>query len=438
MKRNVIILASLILSASLVSCKKDSAPSQDLKPAVTPAGNTDGTLVTQTIGPSGGTVISDDKEMELVIPAGALAANTNITIQPVTNNAPNGRRKGYRCLPDGLKFAKNITLKFHYTEEDAAATKPEYMMIAFQNADRKWQVIENVNNDVVNNVVSASVNHFTDFSGFDVMRIEPPSLYLKKGETGEYAISVTGMSQLDGVLLLSELLEKPETWKANGITGGNGTYGTIKANADQTKGVYKAPAAIPVTNPVIITAEINFPFRINGQQFNKGILTANAYIVGGSYAVAIESTLDLTLGTGEKFRMRDQARFTVNLMGITGNISHIQNSPASYQKTQESPYGCVSTIEVAGTGIINIRPEDLLQVMVNPMDKEVIISFGMGGGFVNPQIRTSCPGVTPGVNEIPLGNIGGGDVTFYDSGQPQVKEIGVSPYSIKYTITPLN
>jgi hypothetical protein len=209
----VILMFLGLLCMALPCCKKDSAPNHESKPVLTPVGVNDGTAVTKTIGAGGGTVISGDGQMEVIIPAGALSANTDIVIQPITNNAPNGRRKAHRCLPDGLQFSKNITLKFHYTEAEAAATKPEYMMVAFHNADGHWQVVEDVDNDVANNVVSAYVNHFTDFTGFDVMRIQPAVLYLKPGQTGEYALSFTGMALVHRILLLGELLEKPETWK---------------------------------------------------------------------------------------------------------------------------------------------------------------------------------------------------------------------------------
>jgi len=42
-------------------------------------------------------------------------------------------------------------------------------------------------------------------------------------------------------------------WKVNGITGGNGTYGTITAQS-ATAAEYIAPATVPALNPVIVTA----------------------------------------------------------------------------------------------------------------------------------------------------------------------------------------
>jgi hypothetical protein len=436
MKKNNVILVMLIAALILAACKKDGGDAQAGKPAVTPVGTTDGAPASQTIGTAGGTIISDDGEMELIIPSGALTTNTSITIQPITNNAPNGRRKAYRCLPDGQQFAKNITVKFHYTEEDAAATKPEYMMVAFQTSEGRWQVVENVTNDETGKTLSAAVNHFTDFTAFDVMRIEPALLYLKTNQTGEYIVSAAGMSRVNDVLLINGLLDKPETWQVNGISDGNIEYGTIAANSDQTKGIYKAPATAPTTNPVIISAEINFPFFVDGQQFNKGILTANAFIIGGRYKVDIEVSGDMAAGTGEIFRMHDHARFTVNLIGLQGTVSDIQNSPVTFQRIANSTNGCNTVIDPYGTGPLNMRDRDVLDVTVNGLG-DVVVTFDATVEIVNPKFIKSCPGTAPTTNEIPIWSSAGMVIYFKDNGQVQEYSSQAAGNSVKITISPM-
>jgi hypothetical protein len=434
-RTNAVYVWVLASAVSLLACKKDGGGTPDLKPAVTDVGTNDGTAVTKTIGSAGGAMASDDGEMELIIPPGALAANTGITIQPISNNAPNGRRKAYRCTPDGQQFAKDITIKFHYTDEDAAATEPEYMMVAFQKDDGTWQVLENVQNDEANNVISVYTNHFTDFTAFDIMRIEPASLYLKTNETGEYKVTAAGISQLNGVLLIGALLDRPETWKANGVTGGNSTYGTIVANANQTRGVYTAPATAPATNPVIISAEIDFPFVVDGQRFNHGILTAHAFIIGGRYAVDVETSNEMAIGTGEVFVMKDHARFTVNLVAAGGTVTDMQNSPATFQKTANSTAGCNTTIELSGTGPLNLRDSDVTGVTA--FGGDVYVGFGTHSSVVNPKFLISCPGVTPKVNEVAIPDFSGVSFTFKDNKQVQVFENGANGQYVKYTVTAL-
>ena len=89
------LLFIISFSGLLFCCVKTSAPSgnnnpppnpQDVKPEPTAVGTPVGTLVSQTIGPNGGSIVSDDGVAEVIIPANALSANTTIGIQSITNN----------------------------------------------------------------------------------------------------------------------------------------------------------------------------------------------------------------------------------------------------------------------------------------------------------------------------------------------------------------
>lgn len=437
MKKNNVLFI-IIVAASLTACKKNGGGATDLKPAVTPVGTNDGTASVQMIGSGGGTIVSSDGELELIIPAGALTANTNITIQPIINHAPGGRRKAYRCLPDGQQFAKNVTLKFHYTEEDAAATKPEYMMAAFQNTEGTWQVVEDIENDAANKTLSVNVNHFTDFSAFDILRIQPAMVNVRTLESTEFEVIVTGMSLVNGVLYLTNVLEHPETWKVNGVTRGDLQNGVISLINGNTKAEYIAPGAPPPINPVTISAEIEFTFYVDGQRFNKGIVTAQAYVIDGSYAVLIETETPINLGTGEKFITRDRASFNVNLMAMgSGTVDHVENSDPTFEKIEASPIGCNTSWDIKGTGFIHLSQPSKIQVLAGGGD--VHIAFGLMTGHINPVARTVCPGVgTPGINEIPQSGIDGTQFSFENSHEAQVIERNQLDYKIKFTITPID
>lgn len=437
MKKNRILLMLLIAAMTLAACKKDGGGAPDLKPAITPVGTNDGSPVTKTIGNTGGSIMSDDGEMELIIPSGALATNTDITIQPITNNAPNGRRKAYRCLPDGLQFSKDITIRFYYNDQDAAATSPEYMMVAFQTADGNWAVIEDLTNDVGNQNINASVNHFTDFSAFDIMRINPAALYLRTNQTGEYEVTATGMSDLNSVLLLTAVLDRPEVWKANGVTGGNSQHGTITASSDQARVVYTAPANAPATNPVDISAEINLPFTVDGQRFNKGILIAKAYIIGNRYQVDLEYSGKSAVGTGEEFRVDDNARMTVNLIGAEGTVTGTINVPPTFTKTANSTNGCNTTFTSNGTGPIHLRDIDVIGVQKNGLTGDVYVYFDSDVGVVPAVMQIVCQAGTQTKDFLPW-NTAGAVLTFKDNGQAQVIDMSqISSQSIQLIVTPL-
>jgi hypothetical protein len=430
----------LLLFAAVVilgGCKKNGSGNPDLQPVVTPVGTIDGTAKTQTIGSAGGTIVSDDGEMELIIPSGALSANTDITIQPITNKAPNGRRKAYRCLPDGLTFSKDITIRFHYTEADAAATTPEYMMVAFQTDEGNWQVIDNVNNDVAGKTISVAINHFTDFSAFDIMRIEPAALYLKTNETGEYKVTATGMSDLNAVLLLTAVLERPETWKVNGVTGGNSTYGTIAASSDGTKGIYHAPGTAPDPNPVDISVEYNLSFTVDGQRFNRGILTAKAHIIGARYRVELEFKGTSAPGTGEVLRVEDNVRMSVNLVGNEGTVTETINVPPTFIFTSPSTNGCTTSFTSHGTGPINLRDIDVIGVNRNSMTGDVYIYFASDVGTVPAKMKITCPSNTTTQDFLPWSSAGA-VLTFKDNGQMQVIDMSqLSSQSLKLIATPI-
>jgi hypothetical protein len=436
MKKNPVLLVLCIAVTILIACKKDGGGGSDLNPAVTPVGINNGTAKTQTIGSAGGTIVSDDGEMEIVIPPGALSANTDITIQPVTNNAPNGRRKAYRCTPDGQQFSKDITIIFHYTEEDAARTKEEFMQVAFQNADGTWKVVDKVTNDVGNKTLSASVNHFTDFSAFDILRIEPPSLYLRKGATGEYQISWAGMSTNNLIAFGAGVLSRDPVWKVNGVTGGNSTVGTIQSTAPAIAR-YTAPASEPSTNPVDISVEINMPFTVDGQRFNQGILTAKAYIIGGMYRLELEFRGTMSPGSGEEFRIEDNVRMAVNLVGLEGTVTGAINVPPTFTKTQSSTTGCSASFVSNGTGPINLRDIDVIGVQRISLTNEVYVYFDSDVEAIPAVIQVSCPSNTTTQNWLPW-NTAGAILRFIDNGQPQTIDMSqISSQSLKLIATPI-
>lgn len=411
MKRKSVFLVLLFAAATLVACKKGGGDNPDIKPAVTPIGTNNGTAVTKTIGAAGGTIVSDDGEMEIIIPAGALAANTDITIQPITNTAPNGRRKAYRCTPDGQQFSKDITILFHYTDQDAKSTQPGYMQMAFQNADGTWSVLGNITNDETAKTLSAKTNHFTDFTEFDILRLIPPELYVRKGATGEFQISWAGISGSNLVTFGLGILSSPPVWKVNGVTNGNSTYGTVSSTAPAIA-TYTAPASDPTPNPVDISVEINIPFTVNGQQFNQGILLAKAYIIGNRYEVDLEYIGTTAIGTGEVFRINDNVRMTVNLVGSGGTVSGAINVQPTFTLTNPSTNGCSTSWTSNGTGPINLRDIDVAGVTVAGSMVYVYFNSDVGA---TPAIQViTCPGIPQQTREFLPWNSGGTVLAFED------------------------
>jgi hypothetical protein len=117
-----------------------------------PASNA--TLVTQTVGASGGTIVLNGATV--TFPPGALAQDTPITIEETTDPAPAGYTAlshVYRCGPSGLSFTKNVTMAMQFAADGVQAT-----MFWSSGSDPAFN---DVGGTVSGNVMSASVAHFS-------------------------------------------------------------------------------------------------------------------------------------------------------------------------------------------------------------------------------------------------------------------------------------
>ncbi len=105
------------------------------------------------------------EEVELSIPADALtkAAAISIKEDSFTGVTPSTHRlvtPVYRCTPDGLIFAKPVTLKIKLVED----VSPENLVLAWYNTNTKsWVPVPTVVNTSAGEV-SGLINHFTDFA----------------------------------------------------------------------------------------------------------------------------------------------------------------------------------------------------------------------------------------------------------------------------------
>ncbi|WP_300601897.1 hypothetical protein [Niabella sp.] len=93
-KKNVWICLFLFLVAACT--KPDPASPVASAALVTAHGTPSGAAVTKTIGVSGGSIVSEDGNFSIIIPAGALAGDQEISVQPVINQLPAGYGRAYR------------------------------------------------------------------------------------------------------------------------------------------------------------------------------------------------------------------------------------------------------------------------------------------------------------------------------------------------------
>jgi len=238
-------------------------------PVATPVGVATGSATSATIGAAGGTVSAPDGKIALTIPAGALASNTVISIQPLTNMAHGKIGAAYRLTPDGQTFLTPVTLTFPYTDQDLLGTAVEVLGAAYQTADGYWHWAGDATVDTAAKTVSIASSHFTDMSLVRGLQIRPPSKTVKVN--GSVGLRVVGCyapaDTIPGTELVPlgydcdigagrPIVNPVSEWSVN---GGRAGYGTVSGSGSTA--TYTAPAFEPIPNPVTVSARVDWGAR---------------------------------------------------------------------------------------------------------------------------------------------------------------------------------
>ncbi len=269
---------STILAAcfSLASCKKSDPERQvtTVEPIKTAKGVAAGPAVSKQIGSGGGELISSDGNLKLTVPAGAVSAATEFSIQPITNTLfEEDGRMAYRLLPEGTTFSKAIQLEFTYTPGDTVNTTEDLLTVAFQRADGAWKVMPTVL-DKAAKKLKVETTHFSDWTITGGLYINAENIFLGMGQKTKlwvysvYRPSVPGSSSDDDDVLAPlppriepadrEKIESINNWRIapggiGGITVESGQLGKM-----QTEAEYSAPATMtPNRKTVTITVDVN-------------------------------------------------------------------------------------------------------------------------------------------------------------------------------------
>lgn len=396
-------ITALLLAAACIlivpSCKKilnSINPVIPDEPTITAVGTPVGNVVTKVIGKSGGSTASADGNAELIFPAGALNDNTSISIQAITNNAPNGVSAAYRFLPEGIKFLQPVTLKFRYTANDLASTLADLMGIAFQDNSGIWYRVNNFTNDTVNKIISAPIKHFTDYTPFGLLIINPTSANLQVSKSMSLAIDLVlsdddlltklGPNGDEDLAPLIKVKNYKTIWSANGVVNGNSTFGTLTPSV--LYATFKAPAKVPSQNPVAVSALVDVKFKYHGKTFDKTSLVSNITIIDGEkYLLEIRQT-----ETASPFVYRDTASLTV-IISADGKVtfSDILNFAPVTNPGTASVGGCTATWIPDAIGEMNITSvTGTLSGSSGDPERDLILQF-THSGTVSPKFHRACP-----------------------------------------------
>jgi hypothetical protein len=239
-------------------------------PAVTGIGTPVGTRITKSIGPGGGTITSDDGKIDLTIPAGALSANTNISIQSVTNECPGAIGLAYDLLPNGTKFSVPASFTYHYTDSGVNGTDPLLLYNVFQDSLNQWEVSdEDKEVDTVGKTVSFNVSHFTIFGLEPGVYIQTSQVQLNANEQATLIVwrwvkakKGTASGNANRLVPAQPFANSQvSNWAINGAVGGNSQDGTISGSGPIV--TYNAPSNIDQDREVKVTVEVDEPETIH-------------------------------------------------------------------------------------------------------------------------------------------------------------------------------
>ncbi|WP_373044333.1 hypothetical protein [Vulgatibacter sp.] len=276
------LLALVLLLAACGSDGGDGADAAPLNtPARTPVGTPTGDAVAATIGAAGGTLETPDGAVRLEIPPGALSSDEEVSIQPITAEAPGAIGGAFRLRPEGVTFAQPVRFTLAWEDDEVAGTAPALLQIASQEAEGSWRAYEASAVDEASRTVSVDVEHFSDWSLVAGAVLSPQQATVKVGQNLELAVLICERVSDDETLLTSLVAkcQKSEilarfvgNWSVNGVPGGDATAGSVSKQADSTAR-YTAPGAVPSSNPVAVSAEYT-----GLEDGVKAILVANVTI----------------------------------------------------------------------------------------------------------------------------------------------------------------
>jgi hypothetical protein len=278
-------------------------PVSDPAPIPVAAPTPAGPAAHATIGYQGGSLKSADGRIQISLPPGAVYADTEVSIQPVTTDDLEGIGPTYQLSPEGTQFNTPVTLAFQLSDADLGGRAITEAIIATRDENGAWTRQRGVKYDAAAKVVRVASSHFSAWkatwaNNLPTVTITPPQdeISVNKSvelrvtfgqtppmrstpgldsssptpparETGNGALAKASSGVSDDDLLAAptpkgatddDLLTAPIAcqWKVNGIANGNPTYGYIHPAQGEKKATYAAPAKIPQRNPVAVSCEM--------------------------------------------------------------------------------------------------------------------------------------------------------------------------------------
>ncbi len=375
--------------------------------APTEIGKPDGEPVSQKIGKDGGTLISSDNKITLIIPAGALLSETLISIQPTTNFAQESMGKAYQLEPSGIQFQKPAQLVFHYTDEEMDGQSPELMGVAWQDDNGAWKGLRKVNLDKISKTITANIKHFSGWCLAWAIFLKPEKTRLKVSEFMVVWLIQRMLMDSPGEEPSEQILDgafyKNINWSVNGIPDGDNNVGKIVfiSSPPPDGGMfqaisrfYDAPAQVPDNNPVEIKVEI-IDIMYENKVYPNTTRKCKVRIYDNLYEVKMVYTMDAPAGSMlGVVKYKDYGSFIISLNKKEAEIIEMVNKNAEWTYIGK----CTVVPLKAGSGTINIIAVQSIKLIpaASPKDHPWIEIFFVRSPTIFPLLQFTCPNVNKG------------------------------------------
>lgn len=287
----------LLIAAALafISCKKNYTVQTVAQ--TYPHGIVAGTTITKTIGAAGGTISTTDGKVNVKIPAGAVTANTEFTITPVSSTLPESEGNSFRLGPENIRFNQPVEISFKYNEEDIEGSAEELLYMAYQSAEGYWIGLEGTTIDKTNNILKVNTTHFSDWRFYRSFYIRSDTIELGVNDQTNVHLRVYDREinpdendplSLDAARLLSpgeyKAQENITGWKVIGV-------GKIEASAQKNEAKYTAPAEILQNGNTEVEVSLKnvidkkYPDRAGSS--GQVIVRKKLYLVGSAFNLYI-------------------------------------------------------------------------------------------------------------------------------------------------------
>lgn len=397
-------MRAALWGAVLVWCLGCPGAVEPPVPFSTAKGTSTGPVKRLSLGVDGGTLAADDGSFALVVPPGALTSSQEFALEPITCLAPGCLGGAWRVTPE-VSFATPATVSFSNVTGVFGAQG-----IAYQDEGGFWHWMNEVVRDETGKTLSVQTTHLTDWSRLEGIQLRPTSATVKEGASLSLSVKIclsdeqdglsTLMSNCDGALAPLTPITK---WEVNGVQGGDGRVGTVRATAayDAT---YTAPGTAPSPNTVGVTATMPAAMQGFGNVvLFSGITVGTAKELTGTFKLSANppsAPVPISIDGSLTLTMKDDGPDETNY-SATGFVT---NKTRAFQLNDMTCTLQTERVDVNEKYFLKVRKEPVLAVRWSYLEQFIYLCVSPNGQMSWPVMihfaSASGPNCLPG--DVPV------------------------------------